>query len=275
MSESTSMAETSTHYAGPVRRLLNIGKTKLTGSSNWPDYLALYELGHDDIPSLIRMACDPVLDSAEAEDLTVWAPVHAWRALGQLRAEQAIGPLLALMDDLLDDDFADAELPMVIGMIGAAAIAPLVARLAREPLDPMSANVTLSGVTKVAEYHPACRDECIGILTGKLLPAANMTPEINGLTVGNLLDLAAVEAIDTIRDAFARDAVDPGIVGDLEDVEITLGFRTRRSTPAPNDRFGFGEFREDIDALPKVVKAGRNEQCPCGSGKKYKKCCLK
>lgn len=22
-------------------------------------------------------------------------------------------------------------------------------------------------------------------------------------------------------------------------------------------------------------KAGRNEPCPCGSGKKYKKCCLK
>ena len=24
-----------------------------------------------------------------------------------------------------------------------------------------------------------------------------------------------------------------------------------------------------------MVKTGRNEPCPCGSGKKYKKCCLK
>ncbi|MFH1200137.1 MAG: SEC-C metal-binding domain-containing protein [Candidatus Micrarchaeota archaeon] len=24
-----------------------------------------------------------------------------------------------------------------------------------------------------------------------------------------------------------------------------------------------------------VPKAGRNDSCPCGSGKKYKKCCLK
>jgi len=23
-----------------------------------------------------------------------------------------------------------------------------------------------------------------------------------------------------------------------------------------------------------MVKTGRNEPCPCGSGKKYKKCCL-
>jgi len=25
--------------------------------------------------------------------------------------------------------------------------------------------------------------------------------------------------------------------------------------------------------VKKVVKIGRNEPCPCGSGKKYKKCC--
>jgi len=25
---------------------------------------------------------------------------------------------------------------------------------------------------------------------------------------------------------------------------------------------------------PKTIKLGRNDPCPCGSGKKYKKCCL-
>jgi len=28
-------------------------------------------------------------------------------------------------------------------------------------------------------------------------------------------------------------------------------------------------------ALPSIPKVGRNDPCPCGSGKKYKKCCLK
>lgn len=27
-------------------------------------------------------------------------------------------------------------------------------------------------------------------------------------------------------------------------------------------------------SIPKKIKIGRNEPCPCGSGKKYKKCCL-
>ena len=30
-----------------------------------------------------------------------------------------------------------------------------------------------------------------------------------------------------------------------------------------------------VDQIKKAkVKIGRNEKCPCGSGKKYKKCCL-
>ena len=29
----------------------------------------------------------------------------------------------------------------------------------------------------------------------------------------------------------------------------------------------------DIHAAPAAGKAGRNDPCPCGSGKKYKKCC--
>jgi len=34
-------------------------------------------------------------------------------------------------------------------------------------------------------------------------------------------------------------------------------------------------FQEDwIEPLAKAVKVGRNDPCPCGSGRKYKKCCL-
>jgi uncharacterized protein YchJ len=36
-------------------------------------------------------------------------------------------------------------------------------------------------------------------------------------------------------------------------------------------------YEEEIETTPLPVekpKAGRNDPCPCGSGKKYKKCCL-
>ena len=34
-------------------------------------------------------------------------------------------------------------------------------------------------------------------------------------------------------------------------------------------------YAQDGDVFtPKKAKVGRNDPCPCGSGKKYKKCCL-
>src|SRR5579864_7878643 len=48
--------------------------------------------------------------------------VHAWRALGQLRAVEAVEPLLELFDRLEDDDWVHEELPAVFGLIGPARI---------------------------------------------------------------------------------------------------------------------------------------------------------
>ena len=39
-------------------------------------------------------------------------------------------------------------------------------------------------------------------------------------------------------------------------------------TPTPNTQ----RIRAEADS-PSTPAAGRNEPCPCGSGKKYKKCC--
>ena len=43
-----------------------------------------------------------------------------------------------------------------------------------------------------------------------------------------------------------------------------------------NRGFTLNELHQPLNIMPikKVVSVGRNEPCPCGSGKKYKKCCL-
>lgn len=38
----------------------------------------------------------------------------------------------------------------------------------------------------------------------------------------------------------------------------------------PPEEFG---FPDNLSASAPMKKVGRNEQCPCGSGKKFKKCC--
>lgn len=135
--------------------------------------------------------------------------------------------------------------------------------------------------------YPGERDACVGIPVRQLEKFETDGPLLNAFLISGLIDIDATEAIGLIRHAFSRDRVDLSIVGDIEEVEIEMGLRTYRSTPRP--RFNpFGRYIEsrgladhDIDDPPfgyppprRVAKVGRNDPCPCGSGKKYKKCCL-
>jgi preprotein translocase subunit SecA len=95
-----------------------------------------------------------------------------------------------------------------------------------------------------------------------------------------MMDLDNVASkIESIRKAFNNNIVDLTIVGDLEDVEIKLGVREKRDTPRRNyllEKYpALKHLAESNKELPpKKKKLGRNDKCPCGSGKKYKKCCL-
>jgi hypothetical protein len=230
------------------------------------------------------MACDGALHTGDPNSSLVWAPVHAWRALGQLRAEASVQPLLALLKMGEDDDAVDLEIPIVLGMIGSAAI-PHIAGYVSDRTNPTRpVAIALSGLREIAERNPDCRGECIDILVRRLELHSDVDASINGFAVSALIDLHAVESIDTIRDAFRRDDVDISIAGDVEDVEIELGLREKRATPAPRYAILPADWAPslrsdrlipDIDGPTGPRKIGRNEQCPCGSGKKYKKCCLK
>jgi preprotein translocase subunit SecA len=93
------------------------------------------------------------------------------------------------------------------------------------------------------------------------------------------MDLSAVESIDIIRQAFQKNRVTISIPSDLEDVEINLGLRMHRETPRPDYGMELEDFDDEDEYEPTIIrqepKIGRNYPCPCGSGKKYKKCCLK
>jgi SEC-C motif len=270
-------------YAAPVQRLLSIGEARSHDPSDWPDYRARFGLGREHIGDLIRMACDAGLNQAESTSSEVWAPMHAWRALGQMRAEEAVVPLLTFLRTAEDDEAAAEELPAVFGMIGQAAIRPISELLSDRSNPEAAVSTALLGIKEIAARHPECRAECVGVLVRMLEPQAETDPTIGGFAVSALIDLGAVEAADAIRDAFRRDAVDISIAGDAEDVEIALGSRARRATPAPEYMVlpvggipwkDADRDQQKTQASPRHAKVGRNDPCPCGSGKKYKKCCL-
>ena len=263
-------------YTDPVRRLLFIGESGGWTPATWPDYPAEYGLRREHAAELIGLACDATFDGEDGGE--IWAPVHAWRALGLLKVEEATAPLLALLSrSAEDDDVISEELPTVFGMIGAPAIPHLAGYLSGQSISQWAAIAALGGLKEIATRCPEQRGECIGIVVRMLTRHADADPLVNGFAIWNLIDLDAVEAIYAIREVFRRGVVDLSVVGDEEDVEIALGLRNKRATPmpsyhtAPLDRL----TGLDIAVPPWAGKIGRNDPCPCGSGKKYKKCCLR
>lgn len=150
------------HYVDPVRQLLFVGDTGDQKVADWPDYRGRFGIDHRHVDALIRMACDSALNHADPDSLAVWAPVHAWRALAQSRAEESVEPLLALLTTLERDDELDLELPIVFGMIGAPAL-PRIAAFVLDRANPEWPVITaVSAIREIAERHPDCREDCVG-----------------------------------------------------------------------------------------------------------------
>jgi hypothetical protein len=269
-----------TEYTAPVNLLLTYGDcSQAEANAPWPDYLALgFTAAH--VPELIRMATDTEFSRADTESLQVWGPVHAWRTLAQLKAVKAVTPLTALYDVDEVDDWVFEELPTVFELMGPLAIPVLVDALSRTAPKLAGSMGLVESIARIGETYLEARETCITHLTEFLTNFTAHDPELNAQVVWTLMDLHAVAALPVIRAAFAQEYVDLSVVGDLEDVEIEMGLRTARAIPAdcpsPRDRFpDLDEHIEQWGGRPvKKTKVGRNDPCPCGSGKKYKRCCL-
>jgi hypothetical protein len=225
-------------YPLPVNQLLTLGEPK-DSRGEWPDYLT-YGLTAEHVPDLIRMATDLALNRADPNSLEVWAPLHAWRALGQLRAEAAVQPLLELLHALGGDhdDWAREELPEVFARIGPAALPALEAFLADTSRGLYPRAAIAEGLQEMVERHPETRDQCIGMLAQQLERAEENDPSFNGFLVAALLDLEAAEVAPVMERAFTADAVDESIAGGWQEVAWELGLSDRPPTRVrPPDPF--------------------------------------
>jgi hypothetical protein len=153
-------------YLPPVNQLLIYGDPRK--EQEWPDYLWLgFTTEH--VPDLIRMTTDPDLIWADPESDEVWAPIHAWRTLGQLRAEEAINPLIALWKEVgkdvgLDDWLLD-DLPHTFVLIGEIAIPAMESYIA-EPSHAEDARIAAAVTLRLlTERYPDQRNRCVKAIT--------------------------------------------------------------------------------------------------------------
>jgi HEAT repeat protein len=214
----------------PLDRLLKLG-AEPARRRTWPNYLSL---GLEDrhVPALIRMAVDPALHATAARDAKAWAPLHAWRALGQLRAPDAAGPLILLLQREMDRWVLD-EIPAVLGMIGPPSLRGATMLLFDEGMDEEVRIAMADAIVAVAFHHPDRRDEAAAVLAKQLEDWSRQSRRLNAYLVSDLVDLQAKEAAPLMEAAYAAGAVDVDFMGDWEDVQVDFGLIPERTTPYP------------------------------------------
>lgn len=211
-----------------IQILLKLGAPK---GNAWPDYLTLYGFLEEDVPALIELLNDGELIDLTADCTENWAPQHAWRVLGQLRSEQSIGAIIDSFDILFENDAALRELGSVIGMIGPAAIDLLSQHLQQPGKHELSYVLAMESLYEIASSFPRFREQVFVAYRKYLAKPWESNHMLNALLVGRLTDLNAAEMIDDIRHLFSRNCVDVTCAGDLQDVEILLGIRDKRTRP--------------------------------------------
>jgi hypothetical protein len=221
-------------YSDPVARLLDYGGFDIRQIEEpWPDYLEL-GFAEEHVPELIRMATDSDLNNADQDNLEVWAPLHAWRTLGQLRAVEAAKPLVHLLEQLRHDDWLPIDLRKVFSLIGPLSVPAIAEFMANRSIEEICRVSVPACLEQIAHDYPDHRNECVGVLAHQLSFYATNGTDLNAFLVMSLANLKASETIDLIRKAFAADCVELTLQGDVEDVEIEMGLRAVRDTPPPD-----------------------------------------
>lgn len=258
------------NYSPPVDQLLTYGDCREI--KEMPDYPGKFGLTEEHIPDLIRMATDPKIAWADSESLVVWANIHAWRALGQLRAEAAIEPLISLFWNAEEDDWVMEEMPEVFGNIGTAAIPALTAYLQKKSNHLYPRSTAATCLTKIAQQFPEVRSECITILAEQLDARGGNDEAFNGFLVNDLLNLKAVEVASTIQQAYEEQRVELFAAGDWNDVQVELGLKTRQEILAEEaTRPNFSHRLRPEQKAERSAKGGFGTSKTASKTKKKKK----
>jgi len=202
-----------------------------------PDLVAEFGVTADDVPALIAIARSWVERTDwpdDDRDVSIYAPIHAWRTLGQLGADAAVEPLIAMIDpmDRRHDDWHLNEFPDVFALLGAASIEPLTAFLNGEDHGEYARMSIADSLARVAQRDPETRDDVVRALANQLERFADESETLNAGIVGSLLDLEASEAAEVIERAFAAGRVELGICGNWNDVRAELGVEGQGLVPA-------------------------------------------
>jgi hypothetical protein len=258
------------------------------------------------------VAADPAVYAARNDYMLPLFALHLLAQFRETRAYEPIVKMVGgpdeAVDDLLGETITDG-LNRIFASVYNGNPVPLQSLVENEAVNEFVRGSALEAMVGLVRINQLTRDEVAGyfrsLFHGKL--PRDYSFAWNSL-VDSVAQLPAPELLEDVRQAFADNLVDTSVasLADLErdlssglpkpGVEFTLitdaiaemdwwmafkpcepadgGVFTPSLPPVGSEPpWVAPEPHEPPQPVRREPKIGRNEPCPCGSGKKYKKCC--
>jgi tetratricopeptide (TPR) repeat protein len=234
--------------------------------------------------------------------------IHAFFILKELEATESLPALLSFME--YDYEFIEYWLGnhktetcwQCFFILGLHQTEKLEAFLKLPGIDTYSKAELSVALAQIAMHYPERRDEIVALYTSIFEHFLQSTVEDNvidseliGLMICDLIDAQLVELLPVIKRLFEYNYVAQGVCGSYSAVEESITNKKHKDKRALLPIFdlykqfiqNWGIQEDDVDyedklnnlyhssTMPIIApeKIERNAPCPCGSGKKYKKCC--
>ncbi len=235
-------------------------------------------------------------------------PLHALFLIAELQSEKSLPCILDFLS--YDSNFIDYWLAdhvtetlwLVFYKLGQNSFEVLEQFLLQPGISTHAKTAVSTALQQMVLYHPEKRNEVADLYERVFSFFNNASYEDNlidsdflGFAIGDALDCGFSELLPIIKSLYEQGYVSEGINGPYEDV-VKISEELLLNNPRKNifsiqamyahilaTWWGYNENKninpKKVEVQPqlqpaKVVNVGRNELCPCGSGKKFKKCCL-
>lgn len=232
--------------------------------------------------------------------------LHALFLLMELKASESLPQIFSILEydaDFLEfwlGDHKTDSLWRCFYHLGFTNTPVLKEFLLRPGIDTYVKTAVSDAFCQIKLHHPERRSEILAVYSDVFTHFSEASLEDNlidtsflGLAIGDAVDCRLFELKPIIKDLFDKGYVALGIGGDYNAVvkefsEVEKSYHKRKVFTIfelydniLNTWYGYKEDLENDSYIPlppaQAVseKIGRNDPCPCGSGKKYKKCCMK
>ena len=234
----------------------------------------------------------PILNG-ETDDAKNWIEVFAIRLAGELRLHEALAPIVKLLENADDWIFEEGERALVkIGNDGVVeALAETYSSsdfgfriVAAAILENIHADLSVQTCLRLFEKEDDKPVRCSllqaalrNFSTAAIEPArqfiltAPLSPEVLEVRTDLLVACKLMEETFPEFEEWSEDS--------KHDMEFRRNWYRKNpfisNSLDEEDEFDEAdEFLPSPDTIIREVRVGRNDPCPCGSGKKFKKCCL-